>query len=483
MSVRSLILRNAGVYGHRAGRGTSDILIRDGIITRVGDVTEPADAELDLEGRTLLPGLWDNHVHMSQWALQAKRPSVFHARSAQEAAAMLGSTPIEDHVLVGTGFRDGLWLDEPTAELLDAISRHRPIVVVSADLHSVWLNSAAIERFRVTSDATGLLREGPAFEIQRRINDVPDEVLDEWVFEAGRRAASRGVVGIVDLEIAWNADNWLRRVERGFNTQRIRFGIYPQHLDLAIHEGLRTGRELHDLITVGPLKIMTDGSLGTRTAYCFDPYPGMDGPDAYGLLTIPPERMRSLLQRSREAGLTSTVHAIGDHANSHVLDVFEDLGIPGRIEHAQLLARDDVTRLARLGVVASVQPEHALDDRDIADHYWAGRTERAYLLKSIVDAGGALAFGSDAPVAPLDPWLTISAAVTRTKNDREPWHVKEAVDLDTAVAASVHSSVEPGQPADLVAVDADPSTADPSVLRSMPVALTLLGGSVTHSSL
>lgn len=453
----------------RVGGEVTDVLIRDGVIAGLGAGVR-SDADIDLQGRTLLPGLWDNHVHMTQWSLQANRPSVFHARSAREAASMLVGAS------VGTGFRDGLWSDRPTKALLDEISRERPVVVLSADLHSVWVNSVAGRDFDV--DESGILREGPAFEMQRRINELLD--VDQCVIDAGREAASRGIVGFVDLEIDWNRDAWLRRAEAGFDTQRVEFGVYPQHLERAIAAGLYTGQQLHELISVGPLKIMTDGSLGTRTAYCFDPYPEGRG---YGLELIDPAQVRRLIERGLATGFVSTVHAIGDRANTQALDVFEALGIPGRIEHAQLLTRDDVARLARLNVVASVQPEHALDDRDIAEHHWAGRTDRSFLLRSIVEAGGELALGSDAPVAPLDPWFAIAAATQRTKDGRSPWHAEEAIDVETALRASVRSSVAACQPADLVAVDVDPSTVDPETLRTMPVALTLLAGRVTHSTL
>ncbi|WP_293697592.1 amidohydrolase family protein, partial [uncultured Agrococcus sp.] len=460
MSTATIALRNA-----RIGGDIVDVLIRNGSIVRVGGPVERANTEIQLDGRTLLPGLWDNHVHMSQWSLHSKRPSTFQATSARQAADTIASALRAAPVLppardgrpmpfVGTGFRDGLWPDAPSIALLDEAGGGVPVVLVSADLHSVWLNTAACERFGVSTDGTGLLREKPAFEIEQQVNDLPESVLDDWVAEAGRDAARRGVVGFVDLEIAWNADPWLRRLRGGFDTQRVEVGVYPHDLERAISAGLRTGFALHELLTVGPLKIMTDGSLGTRTAYCFDEYPGMEGrPGSRGLLAIPPHELRALLQRGRAHGFDAAVHAIGDHANTHALDAFEELGIPGRIEHAQLLTRQDVTRLGSLDVVASVQPEHALDDRDITDHHWQGRTDRAFLLQSILDEGGELAMGSDAPVAPLDPWVTIAAAVTRTKDGLAPWHPEEAIDLDSAIRASVRTTIEPGQPADLVAVD------------------------------
>jgi predicted amidohydrolase YtcJ len=185
------------------------------------------------------------------------------------------------------------------------------------------------------------------------------------------------------------------------------------------------------------------------------------------------------------------VHAIGDHANSLALDafdslgekLFERLGIRGRIEHAQLLAAGDVSRFAELGIVASVQPEHAMDDRDVADRYWAGRTDRAFVLRSLLDAGVELAFGSDAPVAPLDPWVTIAAAVDRSKGGRDPWHPEQAISAKEAVAASTRTRVAVGEPADLVVTDIDPLTAPGDRLRSMPVSGTLLGGRWTHNEL
>ncbi|WP_413316240.1 amidohydrolase family protein [Agrococcus sp. 1P02AA] len=490
----SLLLRDASVDGARV-----DVLVRDGAIAEIGQIdARTADVEqVHLDGRVLLPGLWDNHVHMSQWALHAKRPSTFHATSAREAAGMMaaalasaGALPLDEHgrvlPLVGTGFRDGLWSDLPSRDLLDEAVPGAPAVVVSADLHAVWLNSRALERFGLGDHPTGVLREEPAFEIEGQINDLPPEVLDAWVVDAGRDAAARGVVGIVDLEMAWNADTWMRRLGRGWRSQRVELGIYPQHLERAIELGMRTGDALDALLSVGRLKIITDGSLGTRTAYCFDPYPGMQGAEAHGLLAVPPAELEALVLRGLDAGIAPTVHAIGDHANAHVLDVFERLGIrgsAGRIEHAQLLRAADVARLGALGVDASVQPEHAMDDRDLADRHWHGRTDGAFLVRSLLEAGATLALGSDAPVAPLDPWVSMAAAVERAKDGREPWHPAEAIDVADALRASVRSRVAVGEPADLVALDADPIGADGAALRAMPVALTLLAGRPTHTTL
>jgi predicted amidohydrolase YtcJ len=175
------------------------------------------------------------------------------------------------------------------------------------------------------------------------------------------------------------------------------------------------------------------------------------------------------------------VHAIGDHANSLALDAFAEIGMGGRIEHAQLLAERDFPRFAELGVVASVQPDHAMDDRDVAEHHWAGRTGRAFATRSLLDAGAQLAMGSDAPVSPLDPWTTMAAAVNRTRGGREPWHPEQRISIAEALAASTRTSVAVGELADLVITEVDPLAVDDP--RGMTVSATLLGGGFTHRAL
>lgn len=464
-----MILQNA-----RTSTGLRDIGIVDGMISPnlVGET-------VDLDGRWVTPGLWDNHVHFSQWSLVSQRLDVSAAVSASHAARLVAvglegaGHPIP---FVGYGFRDGLWPDAPNLADLDAASGDIPVVLVSADVHAVWLNSAALALFGQSGHESGLIREDAAFEIQRRVDSLPPEEIDLWAARAAQTAASRGVVGIVDLEMAWNLDTWQRRGHAGL---RVEFGIYREHLDRAIALGLKTGDRISDRLTVGRFKILTDGSLNTRTAFCYDEYPGLEGQaGSRGMLTVSPDELRPLMARASAAGIEPTVHAIGDQANSLALDAFESVGCGGRIEHAQLVSATDLHRFRQLGVTASVQPEHAMDDRDVADHYWAGRTSRAFVLRSLLEAGAVLALGSDAPVAPLDPWITAAAAVTRSRDGREPWHPEQTITAQQAIDASTRTTLQTGQAADLVVTDRDP--ADPTALRSMPVSATLLAGQFTH---
>lgn len=505
----TLLLTNARLSNYRRNRvdgpdgaeiAVVDVLIRDGMITEVGPAGAVCPGELeadrpvlvDLDGRWLIPGLWDRHVHFTQWALSSRRLDLSNARSAAEVARLVAdriAATKHNEAIIGSGFRDGLWPDFPNRQILDEVSPTRPVTLVSGDLHACWLNSVALAEAGHNDHPTGLLREDDAFAIISAPSRVPVETVDSWAADAASAAATRGIVGIVDLEMAWNLEHWSRRIRSGIKSLRVNFGVYTQHLDRAIAEGLRTGEsvaETDGLLTVGPYKVITDGSLNTRTAYCFDEYPGMEGqPNSRGLLTVPLDQLLPVLKRAVNAGLTPAVHAIGDHANRLALDAFAQLGCGGTLEHAQLLKLDDIARFAQLDVVASVQPEHAMDDRDVADRYWAGRTDRAFPLATMLHEGVELAFGSDAPVAPLDPWVAISSAVTRSRAGQSPWHPEQQISIAQAIAASTngHPGIVTGAVADIVVLDSDPMLANPSALRTVPVSATVLAGRFTHNTL
>ena len=362
--------------------GPCNLHLRDGVVAGLSTGEEfPAGVEVvELDGRYVVPGLWDEHVHMTQWALHTNRLDLSGAASAGGTAAVVGSRASAGDpsvTTVGVGFRDALWPDVPTLEMLDAVTGSQPTVLISHDLHCVWLNTAAARRYSVEPDASGLLREEPAFAVTRELGKLPDSVVDAWVLEAAREAAARGVVGVVDFEMTWNGGPWLRRIAHGFDVLRVDAGVYPEDLERAVSLGMRTGQEVDGgkgLLRTGPLKILIDGSLNTRTAYCVDPYPH----GGHGMLTVSEEELFGLLVRAKEAGFVPAVHAIGDAANQVALDAFERTGTGGRIEHAQFVQAQDLSRFGQLGVTASVQPVHALDDRDAAESNWRGRTDRAF---------------------------------------------------------------------------------------------------------
>jgi predicted amidohydrolase YtcJ len=499
----SLLLTGARVIGRD---GLVDVRVDDGAVTAVVPAGAPttgpeggvgpeggAPEQVALDGRTLVPGLWDQHTHLTQWAMVRRRLDVSAATSPQHAAALVragladpATAPAPGQPLVGFGFRWAAWAQAPTADVLDAVAGEVPVVLVSGDLHSAWASTAGL-RFLGVEHPTGLLREEEWMPASPRLVALPDDVTDALVADAARAAAARGVVGVVDLELADNLTVWRRRLAAGWDGLRVRAGVWEQHLDAVLAEGLRTGDPLAPgaLVTQGPLKVISDGSLNTRTACCFEPYAGSTGPDARGVLNVAPEHLVPLMARAHAAGLRCAVHAIGDRANTLALDAFAATGARGSVEHAQLLRWQDVQRFAALGVVASVQPEHAMDDRDVADRLWARRTDRNMPLATMLAAGVELVFGSDAPVAPLDPWQAVAAAVTRSRDGRAPWHPEQRIGVVPALEASVDGAplaLAAGMPADLAVLDADPLDAATD-LRATPVAGTLLAGRWTHREL
>ncbi|MDP5128145.1 MAG: amidohydrolase, partial [Pontimonas sp.] len=448
------------------------------------------------------PGLWDEHVHFTLWAQHRRRVSLVGASSAQETAILMGTAvaanaanPSPDPIVVGAGYRDGLWRDQKTTALLDEATGDTPVILISVDVHSAWVNTATLRHFGISGhDEDGVITEREWFDLARRANDTDNATLDEWAMDAAKHAASRGVVGIVDLELRYNAPDWIRRSEAagGRYPLRVEAGVYPDDLDRAIAEGLRSGQQLAPGISVGPFKIITDGSLNTRTAHCVEPYLTVSPPE-FGAMNFPPADIAAILTKAQEAGFWLAVHAIGDEANRIILDIFQEHGLRGRIEHAQLVREEDFPRFSELGIAASVQPEHAVDDRDVTDVYWADRSARAFALRRLVDSGATLALGSDAPVSPLDPWVSIAAAVTRTRDGRDPWHHEQALTVEEALRFSYRSTLEVSQPADIAVLDADPAwlmdafgndmAKASDALRAMPVALTVCAGVVTHREL
>ncbi|MDO5682514.1 MAG: amidohydrolase family protein [Propionibacteriaceae bacterium] len=543
--------------GNRVSPGRStvepvDLRIVDGVVTEIAPALVPGHGErvVDVAGRWVMPGLWDHHVHLLQWAQLSVRIDTSgtnspgevldlvrahlrdsERRSSGDPAGQGGSAEL----VVGVGHRIATWTEQPTTAALDAVVGDRPVVLVSGDVHHGWLSSAAMRLLGLAPRA-GIVAETEWFEAYARLGALPAVRAQGERAIAGvvARAAALGVVGITDFEFGGAYADWPSRTARGITGLRVRAATYADGLDDVIARGWRTGDALDStgLVQMGPLKIIADGSLGTRTAYCCQPYlgtglpaaippelatdPSGDGLNAsagasplrgpsnapmevsYGVLNTPPEELRALLTRAHAAGLEVAIHAIGDAAVGCALDAFAATGARGSIEHAQLVAHDDIARMARLGLTASVQPAHLIDDRDTADVCWADRTDRCFPLRAMADAGVRMVFGSDAPVSPLDPWLEIATAVRRSGDERGPWHPEQALTVAEALAASTdgRGTVGVGSPADLVVLDADPlgavdppqsgEGAEPSTLGRTPstsVAATLVGGAFTHNTL
>ncbi|TDW24627.1 amidohydrolase [Kribbella kalugense] len=493
MTSADLLLRRTRLVRDGSPAEPVDVSITAGTITHIAPAGARSEAAevVDLDGRYLMNGLWDHHVHFQQWALSRQHLDLSGTTSAREVADLVRdrlatNPPAPGIALLGYGFKDGLWPDLPLKSMLDEVSGDVPVALASGDLHCGWLNSAALRMLGAADRPSGVVKETEFAPVMTVMQATTPAAVTRLVEEAARTAASRGIVGVVELENARNPEVWKARYDAGIRSFRVECSVYPENLDWAIGLGLRTGDVIDGtggLVTMGPLKVLTDGSLNTRTAYCHDPYPGL-ADDAHGLLVVPPEVLVPLMQQAHEHGITSAIHAIGDHANRLALDAFEKVGCVGAIEHAQLIAPEDFPRFRELGVAASIQPVHALDDRDVADRHWRGRTDRAFPFGTLLAAGAELRLGSDAPVAPLDPWLSIAAAVHRSDDGRASWHPEQEIPVPAALDASTRGGRTPvvGGAADLVVLDADPLTGAVEALHTTGVHATLVAGAWTWQS-
>jgi predicted amidohydrolase YtcJ len=427
-----------------------------------------------------------------------------NARSLDEAlervaAAVAGVEP--GRWLRGLGWRSGDWSPavEPTKEALDAVTGDVPTALMARDYHSLWLNSAALAQADGDLDAhggvverdkrgepTGVLREESAWDFRDTHTRPTEDEMVEASREGVRLAVSRGVTAVHDK------DGWLgalgvfqRLRDEGSLLLRVWQSIPHAQVGEAAALGIRSGFG-DGVLRLGYLKAFMDGTLGSRTARMLD---------GSGVEITSRAELEEIVRRGADARLPVAVHAIGDLANREALDAFEatrelwqPVGLRPRIEHAQLLAPEDIGRFAELGVAASVQFSHAPSDRDIADRFWAGKTDGAYAYRSLLDSGALVANGSDAPIEELDPWAGICAGVLRTIDDRPPWHPEQRVTLGEALAATTlnpawlagderrRGKLIPGYLADLVVLDRDPFELEPDELPAVEVVATMVGG-------
>jgi predicted amidohydrolase YtcJ len=465
---------------------------------------------IDLGGRCVLPGFSDSHVHFPTWALAQRQVRLEGTASLEEtlarvADAAAGASP--DQWLRGMGWRSGDWSPsvEPTKEALDRVTGDTPTALMARDYHSLWLNSAALARANGDLDAqggvverdgrgepTGVLREECAWHFRDTYAHPTEDEMVEASSEGMRIAIARGVTAVHDKDGWLGALGvWQRLRDEGSMHLRVWQSLPAKQVDEVAALHLRSGFG-DDLVRIGYLKAFMDGTLGSQTARMLD---------GTGVQITSSKELAEIIRRGAEAGLPVAVHAIGDLANRDALDAFEQtqaqwkpLGLRQRIEHAQLLAPEDIARFAEIGVAASVQFSHAPSDRDLADRFWAGKTDGAYAYRSLLDSGAVLANGSDAPIEELEPWTGVCAGVLRTIDDRDPWHPEQRLTLDEALLATIvtpawlagderrRGKLTPGFLADLVVLDRDPYDLEPEELPEVQVVATMLGGRWTYNA-
>jgi predicted amidohydrolase YtcJ len=469
----------------------------------------PGPERVDLGGRCVVPGFTDSHVHFPTWALAQGEVRLEGTRSLEEAVARVRealATAPRGHWLRGRGWRSGDWSPsvEPTKDELDAIAPDRPVALMARDSHSVWLNSAALSRANgdlqvpggvvevdERGEPTGVLREESCWHFRDRYVETSDEEYLEAMRAGVKLAASRGVTAVHDKDGWLGALRfWQRLDDEGALCLRVWQSLPAEKADELAEVDVRSGLG-GPLLRLGYLKAFMDGTLGSQTARMLD---------GSGVEITSREELEHFIRGAAIAGFPIAVHAIGDLANREALDAFEatrddwqPLGLRQRIEHAQLLAREDVARFAELGVAASVQFSHAPSDRDLADRFWGDTASEPYAFRSLLDTGAVLVNGSDAPIEELDPLEGIRAGVLRTLDEREAWRPEQALTAEQTLHATTvapawlareerrRGKLVPGYLADLVVLDRDPVACEQQELAELRVVATMLGGAWTHN--
>jgi len=494
------------------GTGTAHAL--DGLLG-------PGDRVIDLGGQTVVPGLIDSHVHFTWFSFNLIDINLDGVGSLEEAVGMVrdrvARTPGGGWVR-GHGFNANLWERWPTCRDLDMVAPLHRVALSSKDGHSLWVNSQVLREAGVTAatptptggeimrdergEPTGIFKENATGLIHRVIPDrAPEEYLQ--AMRLGLRYAHRvGITGLHDVDGIDSFRGLQALQARGELSVRFTKSIPEAALDHAIGAGLTTGFG-NEWLRIGGIKFFTDGSLGSQTAYMFDGYE--DRPDYTGVSTHTPESIADVIAKAVRNNFSVLVHAIGDAANRMVLDAFEPVaevscrkGLRHRIEHAQLLTEDDLSRFAELGVIASVQPSHAPSDRYIADKFWGERARLAYAFRSLLKSGARLAFGSDVPVEPLDPLAGIHAAVWRKRLDEpdsDSWYPGERLSVNEALHGFtmgaayasgeewLKGSIAAGKLADFVVLTHDISTGAEEALREARPRATVIGGRLMFGEL
>jgi predicted amidohydrolase YtcJ len=526
--VADLIVVNARVHTVDPARPSAQaVAVCGDRISRVGsneDVKATADAKtrvIDAGGRLLLPGFNDAHVHLISGADMLVGVDLRPATSEQDFVRRLGEYAAR--LPKGRWILGGFWDHEawptqalPTHQAIDAATPDHPVFVQRLDGHMAVANSLAMRLAKIESTTespdggtivrdtsgrpTGVFKDNAMDLINRA---VPADTIDETIEKARAALAHAASVGVTTIQDMTASATELQAYQtlraRGELTARI-YSIQNHGIDGLVAAGVATGFG-DDWVRIGGIKLFADGSMGSGTAAFYEPY--TDDPSTKGLLLHPPEALQAAIFAADAAGFQVIVHAIGDRANAIVLDAFEKLQQERgtrdrrlRIEHAQVVRPGDKARFKTIGVIASIQPSHCIDDMRWSERrIGRDRSKIAYNFKSFVDAGARIAFGTDWFVEPMNPMIGLYAAVTRQFPDGTPaggWFPEERISMEQAdeyytmgsayaeFADTRKGSLTEGKLADMVLLSQDLFTI-PSreILKTVPV-YTIVGGRIVY---
>jgi predicted amidohydrolase YtcJ len=478
---------------------------------------ERPDFRYDGKGRTLVPGLIDGHGHVTSLGFSLLNLDLSQTKSLDEAKAKIAAFAVENPGrpwIIGSGWNQEVWgLGRfPTAADLAGIGGGRPILLSRVDGHAVWVNDAALTAGGVTATTkspaggriemaggkpTGILVDNAMALVEKAVPARQPKDYDAALAKAQDALLARGVTAIADMGIDirdWQA--FRRAGDRG--ALRVRIMAYATGAEQAalIAGSAPTPWLYDDRLRLGGVKLLVDGALGSRGAWLKAPY--ADAPTQTGIPILTPAQLRNQMSRAAMDGFQLAVHAIGDRGNAEVLDAIDELAATykgdrrWRIEHAQIVDPADLSRFALNGTIASMQPQHESSDWKMAiARLGPARLGGAYAWKSMLDNKVPLAFGSDVPVEPADPFIGLKSALTRTDGNDEPfggWLPEQRVTLADALRAYTwgaayagfaeqrFGNLAPGQRADFLILDKDIELARPADLPQTQVREVWIGG-------
>lgn len=474
--------------------------------------------EVDLGGGWAVPGLTDCHIHLSTCARNRRRLQLGSATTlgqAQQLVADYVRRLPEGAWVLGGGFDANQWDlgREVHRDDLDPYSAGHPVALQNHDAHSTWVNTAGLQALgidectpqppggRIETDhagPTGLLRETAAYPA-RIISDAPEDLDDTLIAETQDDLLALGITSIHDIDGIAITDRYQALRSTGRLGLRIHQLFSRDGLSAAIDAGRSTGDGDHWL-RAGPVKLFSDGALGSHTAALSSPY--TDQPDDHGIGVLTRDELTELALTASRSGIAIAVHAIGDAANTTVLDAVAEVrrrdigaGLRHRIEHTQHVHWPDIERFARLGVVASMQPIHCTSDIALVRRMLGDRRIASYAWADLAAAGAHVAFGSDAPVESFDPVLGLQAATTRTDptsgdcdadtaNTLSPRQALRGYTTEPAYASyEEHDKgrLGPGYLADFAVFDADLTDRDVAATGAARTTGTVVGGELRWS--
>ncbi len=481
--------------------------------------TRTIDYYVDGEGRVVTPGFVDAHVHVMDVGLGTLTLDLSQTRSLDEALARLAAYAAaypERPWLLGSGWNQEKWgLDRfPTAAELDAVVNDRPVWLQRVDGHAGWGNSRALAAGNITAASTdpaggrierlpgsrapaGVLVDAAMAPVAAAIPPPLPEDRDLALHNAQQLFLASGVTAVADM--GTSIEDWMA-FRRAGDAGRLQMRImsYANSVDtmLLIGGPAPTQWLYDDRLRLNGVKLYLDGALGSRGALLKAPY--ADAPGERGLMLTSGTQLRNLMSRAALDNFQVAIHAIGDAANAEALSAIEELaGDYGgdrrwRIEHVQVVDPADIARLSQHGIIASMQPVHQTSDRVMAvARLGPDRLAGTYAWRSIRDAGGTLAFGTDAPVEPINPLAGLAVAISRQDADGQPvggWMQQETITREHALAAYTSTaafagfaegrfgSLAEGERADFLFLSADPLSADAQGIRNIRVLETWIAG-------